>query len=171
VIDDCCWVPELVPCKDYGRWKEYEDLIYSIFSDDFISSKPMFKGKKVNIRKHPTVDGREDAFWHLTCCDYGHDGNRDPDLRRCERIKWIRKFIENVPCNRPECKQCDGLLVWSYPYKNHVRVKIMLEDERYIVIVELREEYALLITAYYLDHDHSLRKQMREYAAIAEGAH
>lgn len=79
-----------------------------------------------------------------------------------ERIRWVRKFIEN---NRSHCEliDCSGIKMWNKPFKNTHRTHILLEEERYIVVLEKRDTYYLLITAHYLDIDHSLRKKVAEY--------
>lgn len=43
------------------------------------------------------------------------------------------------------------------------RVHILLEEERYMVVVECRKDYCLLITAFYFEHDHSLNKKLKKY--------
>lgn len=43
------------------------------------------------------------------------------------------------------------------------RYKILHETERYMVVLEPRKTYCLLITAYYLDNDRSLVFALREY--------
>lgn len=168
LIYEGCWLPELVPCQDWGRWKEYENELYAIFKSDFIDDSPSYENKPVRIRKHPMEHDREEAFWHVTCCDFAKDNDRKPDINRCERIRWIRSFIENSNCNDPFCEECDGMLVWStiFPKTKSPRVKILLEEERYVVIVEVRKEYCLLITAFYIDQDHRLRKLRGEYDSI-----
>lgn len=165
MIYENCWLPELVTCQDFGRWNEYEDELYAIFKSDFIDDRPFYKSKPVRIRKHPIEHEREEAFWHVTCCDYRKDHKREPDTNRCERIRWVRSFIENSDCSNPICIECDGMRVWStiYPKTKSPRVKILLEEERYIVVVEIRKNYCLLITAYYLEQDHRLKKLLKEY--------
>lgn len=56
-MDNCKWLPKIVECKDYNKWNEYLDILYSIFKKDFIDSKPIFEGKGVNFRKAP-MDGK-----------------------------------------------------------------------------------------------------------------
>lgn len=160
-----CWLPNLEYYDYYDSWDEYQDTLYSIFKSDFIDSHPHFEGKQVNIRRHPIEYGKEEAFFHVTCQDYLKDGERVPDFRRCERIRWVRAFIENYKCDSTLCDECDGVKVWKMPYKSNYRVHMLLEEERYMVVVEPRENYCLLITAFYLEHDHTLRKKVKEYEA------
>lgn len=165
MIYDGCWLPDLFPCEDWADWEKYERDLYEIFLDDFVRSRPLYMNKPVQIRRHPMSEGREEAFWHVTCKDYLEDGEREPDPRRCERIRWVRSFIENSGCNKDSCPECEGVLVWSTTYSKtkSPRYKILLEEERYVVIVEARKDYCLLITAYYIEQDHRLRKMIREY--------
>ena len=159
-----CWLPSLTPFNDYGEnWELYQEAIYAIFKHDFLDSKPIFEGKVVNIRKHPMEYGKEEAFFHITCCDYLKDGERVPDLRRCERISWVRSFIEEYQCDPAQCDSCDGIKIWREPYKTTFRVHLLFEEERYVIILEPREKYVLLITAFYIEYDHSLQKQLRNY--------
>ena len=41
------------------------------------------------------------------------------------------------------------------------RVHFLFEEERYLVILEKRKTYNLLITAYYLEYDNALEKQLK----------
>lgn len=164
MISKKCWLPKLENFDDYeNSWNKYQDALYSIFKNDFISSHPMFEGKQVNIRKHPIEYGKEEAFFHVTCQDYKKDGERVPDFRRCERIRWVRAFIENYNCDTTLCEGCDGIKIWSEPYKSNSRVHILLEEEKYLVVIERRESYCLLVTAFYFDHEHALEKKLKHY--------
>lgn len=162
---ECKWLPPLVPCLDWNRFADYEDEIYELFCQDFIDSQPSFEGRPVHIRKEPRVDGWVQAFFHVTSSEYTQGKPRDPDIRRCERIRWIRAFIENYNCDPSLCPHCDGVKVWEEPYKTYKRVHLLLEEENYMVIIERRETYALLITAYYFDYPHTLEKQLKKYRA------
>lgn len=157
------WLPELLLYEDYESWKAYEDELYKIFCNDFKSSYPQFAGKRVKIRYNPIEYGKEEGFFHVTCQDYKKDGVREPDFRRCERIRWVRRFIENYQCKMEECVDCGGMKVWEEPYKMYSRVHILLEEERYMVVVERREDYCLLITGFYFDQEHRLRKTLNRY--------
>lgn len=165
-IEQLCWLPCLEFFEDYENdWNRYQDVLYDIFKKDFIDSKPYFEGKQVNIRKHPLEFGKEEAFFHVTCQDYLKSGNRVPDFRRCERIRWVRSFIENYNCDPSQCTTCEGVKFWVEPAPKgtYQRVHLLLEEERYMVVVERRENYCLLITSFYFEKDHSLRKKLQHY--------
>jgi len=169
---DSCWIPETKPCANLAQWKAYEGELYDIFKADWLEDCPTFMGLPVHVRHHPKWGNREEGFWHLTCCDYGKNGNgpqdRDPDTNRCERIRWPRAFVEHYgDCN--SCDdiggECGGVLVWkAQSASGRWRYKLLHEDRRYIVVLEPRKNYCLLITAYYLDKDYSLNACLREYS-------
>ena len=163
MTSETCWLPDLEYYEGYDSWLDYEDTLYDIFKTDFIDSYPFFENKRVKIKKYQTERGRAKAFYHTTCKDYLGSGDRAPDLRRCERIRWIRAFIENYDCDESLCDSCSGVKVWREPYKNKNRVNILLEEERYIVILEDRLNFYLLITAFYLDYDNALEKRLKHY--------
>lgn len=159
-----CWLPELEYFEDYqSSWAIYERVLYDIFRQDFVNDHPKFEGQVVKFRWQPIEYGKPEAFFHLTCQDYSKTGDRVPDFRRCERIRWVRAFIENYHCDSSLCEDCDGVKVWRQPYKNKERVHILLEEERYLVVLEPRSSYCLLITAFYLQYDHTLRREREQY--------
>lgn len=163
-MSDNCWLPKLECFDDYqNSWEVYQEALYTIFKKDFIDGHPSFRGQQVNIRRHPIEFGKEEAFFHTTCQDYSKSGERIPDFRRCERIRWVRAFIENYQCDSSLCIACDGIKIWEEAYQNKKRVHILLEEERYMVVVEPRDSYCLLITAFYFDHDHALEKKLKHY--------
>ena len=163
-MENLCWLPPLELLVEHNNdWKIYEAILYGIFRADFVDSRPIFEGKPVNIRRHPMEYNKEEAFFHVTCSDYRKDNNRIPDFRRCERIRWVKSFIENYNCDPTNCPDCDGVKVWEEPAGTNERVHLLLEEERYLVVIERRESYCLLITAFYMDHDNSLSKRLKHY--------
>lgn len=159
----CKWLPELIPCQNWSDFSNYEELLYSYFKIDFIDSNPTFEDKPVLIRRHPLENNREQTFFHVTSSEYIPGKPRVPDSKRCERIRWIRAFIENYNCNPKLCEACDGIKVWEEPYKNNQRIYLLFEEEKYVVIIERRAQYALLITAYYLNYLHTIKKLLNRY--------
>ena len=80
----------------------YEDKLYELFVETFINNHPTFNNKPVHVKKYPLDGNREHAFTHLTCKTESDNpknvNDRLPDLRRAERITWIKSVIENYPC-------------------------------------------------------------------------
>ena len=169
-----CWIPDETDMNDFESWREYDAFLYSIFKRDFVDTRPIFKGLEVRPRTNPRYDEREESFWHLTCRDYGHKNGlpecRDPDLGRCRRIRWPRAFIEHyLDCADyiADPEHCNGVIAWESTHKPKKgkpknRVKMFLEEEQYLLVLEQRSSYYLLITAYEVNEEHSLKRIKRD---------
>ena len=169
-MESTCWLPPLELYENYNNdWKMYEEMLYDIFKADFIDSKPQYDGRPVNIRRHPMEYDKEEAFFHITCEDFHKNRNRTPDFRRCERIRWVRSFIENHNCDPAFCVDCEGIKIWYEGVGSNKRVHMLLEEERYLVVVEIRESYCLLITAFYIERDNTLAKRLKHYYDYING--
>lgn len=159
-----CWLPPLNPFDFENDYQEYENNLYLKYQRDFINTQPFFEGKQVKVRFYPKINGYEESFIHFTCKNYENIEERELDFRRCERLHWIRRVIENYLCkNTCTNSNCDGIKIWEEPYKMYLRVHFLFEEERYLVIIEKRKDYNLLITAYYLEYDNALEKQLKRY--------
>lgn len=159
-----CWLPPLNPYDFETNYSLYEAELYKKYRKDFIDSQPTFESKIVKVRFHPKVGEYEESFIHFTCKNYDNIEQREPDFKRCERLHWIRKLIENYLC-KENCSnpKCDGIKIWEEPYKMYSRIHLLFEEERFLVILEKRKTYNLLITGYYLEYDNALEKQLKHY--------
>lgn len=156
---NCHLIEETNELNDHdGDYNEYFDNLYSIFIDDLIKSPPIFKGKPVNPRYYPAHEGKPESYYHLTHDDYFHTGyeNRVFDPRRSERLHWIKPILQNSPCNL-NC--CNGIYVW----KEGKRIHILFVDEQYLIVLEERKGYYLLVTAYYVSRRHQVEKLKKRY--------
>lgn len=163
----CDWLPEIEEYSHDEEWQTYWNNLYKIFVHDFKISQPDFLGLKVHHRREPMEYDKEEAFFHVTCNDFKKNQNRVPDLRRCERIRWVKAFIENyASCrdmNYTDCNDCNGIKAWIEDVHGKERAHIFLEEEQYLVVVEIRKNYCLLITAVYIEHDYTLDKYIGRY--------
>lgn len=151
------WLPPLVLLADYGGdWEAYQENLYIFFKEDFINSKPLFRGTKLSLKRHPLFQDKEATFWHITS-EGITESERTPDLRRCERIRWLRSIIENA--DDPTIK------LWENQRKGETRICLWLEEQEYIVILAKRKDYILLWTAYLVTRTHQKQKLQREYEA------
>jgi len=151
------WLPPLVYFNDYkGDWSIYIEAVYEYFKIDFIENTVFYKNIRIALKKHPLFQEKEFVFWHVT--SEGEDENeRTPDFRRCERIRWIKPIIENFSDPAIKC--------WENERKRDRRICLFLEQENYLVVLAIRNDYILLWTAYLVDRSHQQQKLLREYEA------
>jgi len=142
---------------DHGDWPRYLADVYAIFRRDLIDSRPTFRGRRLGLKRHPISDGKEGTFWHCIS-DGDNEADRLPDIRRCERIAWIRFLIEN--CDHPD------VCCWVRVVGGKNRVLITPADFAYIVVLEDRGEFLLPWTAYTVIALHRQQKLKREFEAF-----
>ncbi len=149
--------PDLLHFQDFnGDFSSYFNAVYKVFENDFIKSQPLFDGLRVSAQKHPEVDGIHRTFYHIT-----HEGeienDRTPDFRRMERIRYPKFIIQNYLHTE--------LLVWKKIVGRDVRIHLLNETEKYLVVLTQRKDYLLFWTAFYISEKHTLRKKKQEYEA------
>lgn len=151
------WLPPLMEFNHYGGvWDSYLTAIYAVFRTDFIFSSPAFRGRRLRLKRHPVIQGKEATFWHLIS-EGKVEEDRTPDFRRCERIRWPKPVIEHQ--SEP------GLLVWIEPRgSNDGRIHIYLTAERYLVVLADRGSYILPWTAYCIQHENGHQKYLQRHA-------
>ncbi len=148
------WLPPLVLLSDCGGdWERYLKTLYSYFESDFIWTRPLFRGQRLGLKRHPLLEEKEATFWHMIS-EGSSEASRYPDLRRCERIRWPRAIIENS--NDPAVK------VWETTRRNERRICLWLEQQEYLVILADRNGYLLPWTAYMVTEPHRKRKLQKE---------
>jgi hypothetical protein len=155
---NCKSLPEIIPLERFqGDYSRYQLFLYSIFLKE-IKTGMVYQGLKITLRSYPKFEDKEDSFYHLTCKeDYGGITNdRVPDLRRCERLVWLRPTImtDHILNCGDNCLKI---------YKKNKRIHLLNDKDRYIVVLEPRKEYTLLVTAFYIEKDHTLSKKMKDY--------
>lgn len=149
--------PELLLLHNFqGNFQKYMDASYVIFKNDFINTHPFYENLIVSVKRYPEVDGMHKTFYHIT-----HEGedeeNRQPDVRRMERIRFPKFLIEN-------CKH-NEILTWKNTRGRDERTVLFNEAENYIVILTNRGDYYMFITAYFIEQPHRKQKLLAEYEA------
>lgn len=149
-------LPEIVTLEDYGNDpRAFLDGTYELFENDFRLNRPKTCfGKPLNLKSHPYYDGKSCSYFHFT-----HDGDieneRIPDVRRMERIEWVMFIVRHH--THPY------LRVWKKQVKGRTRICLLHEYEKYLVVLEEREDYILPWTAYYIEHKHRIKGYIREH--------
>ena len=86
-------LPDLIELSEYcGDYHKYLEAVYACFKQDFINRRPVFRGARLGLKKHPLLMGKEATFWHMTS-EGNDEETRIPDMRRMERIKWPAPLI------------------------------------------------------------------------------
>lgn len=122
-----------------GTWDEYEELLYKIFTEQISGGELEFRGQRVGCRRHPEAHERWASFWHLVQ-EGKVEEDRLPDLRRCERLAWVRWVIENGDDH-------SEIEVWNNTRQSETNTLLWFREE-YLVVLAQRSDYWLLRTAY-----------------------
>lgn len=146
--------PELLLFDTYrGNWRAYETELHRFFVDDIVRGGLEFRGMRVNCRRRPETAGRWSSFWHLVQ-EGRSEEEREPDLRRCERLRWVRWIIQNASFH-PEIEE------WQNMRKGG-RNTLLWYREEYLVVLARRRDYWLLRTAYCTDQANRVRQLRQE---------
>lgn len=146
--------PELVLLNAFGgNWPAYETELHRIFMAEIAGGGLQFRGARVGCRRQPEAAGRWASFWHLVQEGPVED-DRFPDLRRCERIRWVRWIIENAPAHA----EIDE---WQNTRGAETNTLLWYREE-YLVVLAQRQGYWLLRTAYCTEQGGRIDKLRRE---------
>ncbi|MCX5991269.1 MAG: hypothetical protein NTZ04_02910 [Chloroflexi bacterium] len=148
------WLPDLFPVDPWIS-TTYEAL-YRLFQKDFVESQPVYKGQTVWIFPEKE-DGKEKIFWHLTTRDEKEAGERLPDLRRSERLPWVRPMLNQT--ERPEA------LAWDYEEGDGtVKTYVWLENYDFVVILKKYPNTSRrLITSFWVEYGNAKTKLRKKY--------
>ena len=146
--------PDLVSFSGFGGdWKAYETALYRIFREEIADGSLRFRGLPVRCRRRPETGGRWAAFRHLVQEGQAEE-DRTPDLRRCERIRWIRWMIENGETH-PTIDE------WQNTRRTETNTLLWYRED-YLVVLTRRRNYWLLKTAYCTERRGRIEQLRRE---------
>lgn len=148
-------LPNLIELDEFnGDFLKYLEAVYECFKRDFIINRPIFRGVRLGLKKYPLFQEKEATFWHMT--SEGEDeANREPNLRRMERISWPAAMI-----NKSEHPY---LKVWENTRANKTNILIFHEEENYLVVLRKAKDYILPWTAYLIEYKSRKEKLLKEY--------
>jgi len=167
------WLPEMATVNPWSE-ATYE-MLYEIFCRDIRDYNLRYIGNNVWIFRE-MEDGKEKIFWHLTARktiqkkiprrkrkfypkgQIYTETERLPDLRRCERLPWVRPLIEHP--SEPE------VLAWDYEEGDRtIKTYIWIKDHDFVVIMKKYPDgKRRLITSFYVDKPYKRKDFERKYA-------
>lgn len=147
------WLPPLIELSDHGgNWHHYIDAVYAVFHRDFVARRALFNGRKLLLigRDTELVRGKERRFWHCVS-DGAIEDERLLDLRRCERMSWMRPVIENAFSS--------NIAVWTEKHSGKgVRPHLWFNEEYLVVLERLWKGDYRPITTLHTLKEHQVRK-------------
>ena len=126
----------------HGDWDRYEDELYGIYLETIVRSGLTFGGVPVRSRYVPPTKNKGYSFWHLIS-EGEREEERIPDIRRCERIRWVAWLVRNA-LSHPDVSW------WENDRWGNTHIVIWHENENFAVILAKRTGYVLLKTAYWV---------------------
>ena len=166
------WLPKTATVNPW-RVDTYE-VLYAIFCRDIRDHNLKYSGNAVWIFR-VLEDGKERIFWHLTTRNTKRqkiprrkrkfypkgqeytETERLPDLRRCERLPWVKPLIEHP--TEPE------VTAWDYEEGDQtVKTYIWIKDYDFVVIMKKYPDgRRRLITSFYVDRSFKRKDFERKY--------
>lgn len=158
---ECCHINDTYNFD--GNWNQYEENLINYFYQFMYNQKIIYSDKKVSLRRHPEYNDNPGSFYHLTC--KGNNTNsteeeREPDLRRCERLHWIKPIIEEDHENL--CPK-DCVRIYEKRHNGDNTINFLFEEGRFLVVLAKRNGYYLLKTAFYIEYDNRLKREIKAY--------
>lgn len=144
--------------------EEIVNALYEVFLRDLAHAELIWRPSAVplSLRREPEVDGRHAIFWHIVSGGSSIETDRTIDPERCKRIGWIRPMIDRFNADYPTE---DQLHWWKSPdprWRDR-RYGIATQSFDYVLFVDERPSYALLVTAYYVDRERRRLKFKHEH--------
>jgi len=133
-------LPDLFPFN--GDWAKYENDLYEIYLDTVSRVPRRFNGFPIRCRFNPATKGKGYGFWHIIS-EGRVEEERTPDLRRCERIRWIGWLLDNVNSD-------ERISWWENKRGRETHVVIWIEEADFAVVLAKRTTSLLLLSAYYV---------------------
>lgn len=165
------WLPCLVPINPWTE-KTY-GMLYRIFCQDIRDYDLRYDGNEVWIFREMD-DGKEEIFWHLTTRNtrerkiprrkrkFFQDQDveeqpRLPDMRRCERLSWVKPLIDNFA--KPE------IFSWDYEEGDRtIKTYVWIKDYDFVVIMKKYPDgRRRIITSFHVDHDYTKKDFERKH--------
>ena len=152
---------EIVPSKleaklFHGDVKSYKEALYTIFKRDFIDNEIYYCGRRVDIIHEKFFENKERSFWHIIS-EGEEDVSRTPISWRAEKLPWVRALISD----EGDCQEYKKWIKFHDKTKRN-RHYIWCTAINYMVILEDRDTYFKLITAYPVI-DCKIKKYNKEY--------
>lgn len=144
-----------------------DNELYDYFIKNIYYGDLKINGMKIKVFTTPFEDNRMQGFFHLTTKTQKNFGipirMKEP---RAYFINYVSPMINNyLKCPTCEIKDCNKIKIWTAPFKNTKRTKLLYSDDlySYIIILERKKNEMYLISSYLIDEPGYLENVIEEY--------
>ena len=144
-----------------------DNELYDYFLKNIYHGNLTINGMKIKVFTTPIEDNKMQGFFHLTTKTQKNFGIK---IRMKEFRAYFINYIPPMINNYLNCSTCDNLecnkiKIWTAPYKNTKRTKLLYSnnDYSYIIILEQNKKDMYLISSYLIDEPGYLEKILKEY--------
>lgn len=144
-----------------------DDELYDYFLKNIYHGYLKIHGMRVKVFTTPFEDNKMQGYFHLTTKTQKQFGikirMKEP---RALFINYVNPMISNFQnCNSCENISCPKIKIWTAPYKNTKRTKLLFSDDNYsyIIILEKNKNEMFIISSYLIDESGYLNNVLKEY--------
>ena len=144
-----------------------DDKLSDYFIKNIYYGDLKINGMKIKVFTTPFEDNRMQGFFHLTTKTQKKFGisirMKEP---RAYFINYVATMINNyLKCPTCEIENCKKIKIWTAPFKNTKRTKLLYSDDlySYIIILERKKNEMYIISSYLIDEPGYLENVLKEY--------
>ncbi len=145
-----------------------DDELYDYFIKNIYYGNLKINGMNIKVFTTPFEDNKMQGYFHLTTKTKKQFGikirMKEP---RAYFINYIVPMITNyLMCDNCDNIKCNKIKIWTVPYKNTKRTKLLYSDDKYsyIIILEKIKNEMYIISSYLIDEPGYLEKVLKEYS-------
>ena len=161
-------VTKMINCID-GPLPESttDDELYNYFIENIYNGELKLNGMNIKVFTTPFEDNKMQGYFHLTTKTQKQFGIKiRMKEKRAYFINYIVPMINNyLNCTTCDNNKCNKIKIWTAPYKNKRRTKLLYTDNKYsyVIILERNKDIMYLISSYLIDEPGYLKKMLKEY--------
>lgn len=144
-----------------------DDELYDYFIKNIYYGDLKLNGTKIKVFTTPFEDNRMQGYFHLTTKTQKQFGIR---IRMKEPRAYFINYVSPMINNYLNCRTCNDfncnkIKIWTAPYKDKKRTKLLYNDGNYsyIIILEQNKKDIYIISSYLIDEPGYLNKVLKEY--------
>lgn len=144
-----------------------DEQLYEYFIKNIYQGNLKIFGMNIKVFTTPVEDNRMQGYFHLTT-------KTQKQFKYKIRMKEARAFFINyipiminnyLQCNECNILDCPKIKIWTAPYKQTKRTKLLYSDDKYsyLIVLEQNKNEMFIVTSFLIDEPHYLDNILLEY--------